>query len=82
MDHLTLKLLMFCRRRYKILRHEFQKYMILEKFEISPMLIQDFVLFLATYYHNIVEALEHLGYKRNKTIRGAPFDFRKAPSKQ
>ena len=37
--------------------------------------------FSATYFHNIVVALEQLGYQRNISIRGAPFDFRKAPSK-
>lgn len=33
------------------------------------------------YFKDIANALVALGYKRNKTIRGAPYDFRKAPSK-
>lgn len=35
---------------------------------------------LTTYFHNIVEALVSMGYERNTTIRGAPYDFRKAPN--
>lgn len=34
------------------------------------------------YYKNLVDALTELGYERNKTIRGAPFDFRLAPNEQ
>lgn len=32
------------------------------------------------YFKDIGNALVALGYQRNKTIRGAPYDFRKAPS--
>lgn len=35
---------------------------------------------LTTYFHNIVNAMVGLGYERNKTVRGAPYDFRKAPN--
>ena len=51
---------------------------------IFPYFMSDvYFLFLlsATYFHNIVEALVSMGYERNTTIRGAPYDFRKAPSK-
>lgn len=34
-----------------------------------------------SYFKDIANALVALGYQRNKTIRGAPYDFRKAPSK-
>lgn len=33
-----------------------------------------------SYFKDIGNALVALGYERNKTIRGAPYDFRKAPS--
>jgi lysophospholipase-3 len=33
-----------------------------------------------SYYYHIVESLIKLGYTRNKNIRGAPYDFRKAPN--
>ena len=33
------------------------------------------------YFAYIAEALVSLGYVRNKNLKGAPFDFRKAPSK-
>lgn len=33
------------------------------------------------YFKNIGDALVSLGYVRNTTLRGAPYDFRKAPSK-
>lgn len=33
------------------------------------------------YFKNIGNALVNLGYQRNVSIRGAPYDFRKAPSK-
>lgn len=35
---------------------------------------------LTTYFHTIVESLVSWGYERNQTVRGAPFDFRKAPN--
>lgn len=34
-----------------------------------------------SYFNPIATELVKLGYKRNSSIRGAPFDFRKAPSK-
>lgn len=33
------------------------------------------------YFKDIANVLVANGYERNKTLRGAPFDFRKAPSK-
>ena len=33
------------------------------------------------YFYNIVEALVANNYTRNKDIKGAPYDFRRAPSK-
>ena len=33
------------------------------------------------YFNSIVTTLVSLGHERNKTIKGAPYDFRKAPSK-
>lgn len=33
------------------------------------------------YFKDIGDALVDLGYERNVTLRGAPYDFRKAPSK-
>lgn len=33
------------------------------------------------YFKDIANALVAKGYVRNVTLRGAPFDFRKAPSK-
>lgn len=33
------------------------------------------------YFKDIANALVAKGYDRNVTLRGAPFDFRKAPSK-
>lgn len=33
------------------------------------------------YFTDIVNALVKLGHVRNQTLKGAPFDFRKAPSK-
>ena len=35
----------------------------------------------AIYFHAIVESLVKMGYERNKSMRGAPYDFRKAASK-
>lgn len=32
------------------------------------------------YFKDIANALVQIGYIRNKTLRGAPYDFRKAPS--
>ncbi|XP_060608560.1 phospholipase A2 group XV-like isoform X2 [Ruditapes philippinarum] len=32
------------------------------------------------YYHDIAQALVSWGYERNVTLRGAPYDFRKAPN--
>ena len=34
----------------------------------------------AGYFHNLITGLLKAGYKRNETIRGAPYDFRRAPS--
>lgn len=33
------------------------------------------------YFNTIADALVKVGYVRNVSIRGAPYDFRKAPSK-
>lgn len=33
------------------------------------------------YFKDIANALVALGYQRNVSLRGAPYDFRKAPSK-
>lgn len=33
------------------------------------------------YFKDIVTAMIPLGYERGVTVRGAPYDFRKAPSK-
>lgn len=33
------------------------------------------------YFASIAESIFHLGYERNVSMRGAPYDFRKAPSK-
>lgn len=33
------------------------------------------------YFKDIGNTLTGLGYVRNKSLRGAPYDFRKAPSK-
>lgn len=40
--------------------------------------------FLPQYYYfkELVDSLIELGYERNKTIKGAPFDFRLAPNEQ
>lgn len=32
------------------------------------------------YFNSIADALVQIGYVRNSSIRGAPYDFRKAPS--
>lgn len=34
-----------------------------------------------SYFHPITDMLVSLGHKRNITVKGAPYDFRKAPSK-
>ena len=39
----------------------------------------DFKHEAAGYYHNLISGLEQLGYQRGISIRGASFDFRKAP---
>lgn len=33
------------------------------------------------YFKDVANALVHKGYERGVNIRGAPYDFRKAPSK-
>ena len=45
---------------------------------------EDYVVFFvsAAYFYYIAEALvKQAGYTRDVNIRGAPYDFRKAPSK-
>ena len=37
--------------------------------------------FSARYFTDIVDGLVKQGYTRNVNVRGAPYDFRKAPSK-
>lgn len=37
---------------------------------------------LTIYFHTIVEGLVKMGYVRNKTVIGAPYDFRKAANEQ
>lgn len=34
-----------------------------------------------SYFAYVAETLVSLGYERNNNLKGAPFDFRKAPSK-
>jgi len=34
------------------------------------------------YFHSLIISLRKIGYVRNETIRGAPYDFRKAPNEQ
>lgn len=34
-----------------------------------------------SYFKDIAKALYDMGYERNKSLRGAPYDFRKGPSK-
>ena len=36
--------------------------------------------FICRYFVNIVETLLPLGYSRGSTVRGAPYDFRRAPN--
>lgn len=40
-----------------------------------------FYFLVVGYYAMIVQNMVKWGYVRNKTVRGAPYDFRKAPSK-
>ena len=41
------------------------------------------LLYAAAYFYHIVEHLVNThGYVRDKNIHGAPYDFRKAPSKE
>lgn len=41
----------------------------------------EFCIDSAMYYYNLVNALEAIGYTRNADIKGAPYDWRRAPSK-
>lgn len=41
-----------------------------------------FVCLLGIYFFTIVQALVEWGYTRDDDVRGAPYDWRKAPSKQ
>lgn len=36
---------------------------------------------ISGYFNVLAEKLVEVGYKRNVSLRGAPYDFRKAPSK-
>ena len=51
----------------------------------STILITDHNLFKAQYHFayfvKIVDRLKEMSYLKNVSIRGAPYDFRKAPSK-
>ena len=38
-------------------------------------------LLLTGYFHTMVQHLVNMGYARNETVRGAPYDWRLAPSK-
>lgn len=35
----------------------------------------------AGYFHTMLQHLVNIGYTRNETVRGAPYDWRLAPSK-
>nr|XP_045590503.1 phospholipase A2 group XV-like [Procambarus clarkii] len=37
-------------------------------------------LYVLSYFHDIVSSLIPLGYERGVSVRGAPYDFRKAPN--
>lgn len=39
------------------------------------------LLFSEGYFYTMVEHLVNVGYIRNETVRGAPYDWRVAPSK-
>lgn len=39
------------------------------------------VSFILTYYREMIDQLVDLGYTRNVDVKGAPYDFRKLPSK-
>lgn len=50
--------------------------------EVVEWLDPSFTQSLAgAYFKDVANALVARGYQRNVTIRGAPYDFRKAPSK-
>lgn len=44
-------------------------------------IVQVFLSFFAGYFHSMVQYLVNVGYVRNETVRGAPYDWRLAPSK-
>ena len=37
---------------------------------------------LSRYFGNMVKELVRIGYRRGESVFGAPYDFRKAPSKK
>lgn len=39
------------------------------------------ILSIGSYFHTMVESLVGWGYTRGEDIRGAPYDWRRAPSK-
>lgn len=43
--------------------------------------IKFILLSTGTYFYTLVQTLVNLGYRRDDDIRGAPYDWRKAPSK-